>query len=111
MELTPKMIAFRRSDDARTELARLLNEPALKQAIEVIREAGIPKSIPQLDSRNHPDTVVAHKFHEMVGINSALDALSRLTLPMNEHPDDHAEEEPFSHTLPKHLQKLPTFTK
>lgn len=105
------MIAFRNSDDARAELARILNEPVMKQAIEAIRDAGVPKTIPQLDSRNHPDTVVAHKFHEMVGINSALEAFVRLTYPMNKHPDDKEEEEPFAHTLPKHLQKMPNFIK
>ena len=110
MELTPKMIAFRKSDDARAELARLINEPVMRQALEAIRDAGVPKSIPQLDSRNHPDTVVAHKFHEMVGINSAIDALTRMTFPLNQHPDDKEEEEPFAHTLPKHLRKMPTIT-
>ncbi len=104
-------MAFRASDDARTELAQLLAQPVLKKAFDAIREKGVPKSIPQIDNRNHPDTVIAHKFHEMVGINYALDLFERMTFPLNEHPDDQtdAEQEPYAHSLPAHLREMPKF--
>ena len=109
MDPQTKIIAFRRSDDARTNLGHLLNDPTLKAAIEAIREKGIPKSIPKLDTKNHPDTIIAHEFHKMVGINYALDLLTRMTFPLDQHPDDaqEREENPWEHNLPAHLRGNP----
>jgi hypothetical protein len=108
MEKQSKIMAFRKSDDARTELGNLLGNKTLQWAIDAIREKGIPKSVPKVDTLNHPDTIIAHEFHKMVGINYALDLLERMTYPLDTHPEDEKEpEEAFVHTLPAHLRTPP----
>jgi len=109
MEEQSKIRAIRASDDARAQVGEWLSHPIAKQVFEAIRERGIPKNIPQIDNRNHPDTVIAHKFHEMVGLNLALDLFARMTYPLNEHPDDkrEAEEEAYLHSIPAHLRGGP----
>jgi len=109
MESKSKIMAFRKSDDARAELGMLLGNKTLQLAISAIREKGVPKSIPQIDTRNHPDTIIAHEFHKMVGINHALDLLERMTYPLDTHPDDEreGEEEAYAHSLPPILRGKP----
>lgn len=109
MESKSKIMAFRKSDDARAELGMLLGNKTLQLAISAIREKGVPKSIPQIDTRNHPDTIIAHEFHKMVGINHALDLLERMTYPLDTHPDDEAETEEVPHAwnLPANLRGKP----
>ena len=102
-----KTILFRKSDSNRQQLNHLLNDPVMKMALDAIREAGVPKSMPEIYAGVHPDTIIAHDYHKKVGINEALSALSAMTFPLNEAPDDVKEETPFEHTLPKELRKLP----
>jgi len=110
MEKKSKIIAFRSNDTLRTELGSALGGNAMQLAFEAIRERGIPRSIPQIDARNHPDTIIAHEYHKMVGINLALDLLERLTYPLDTHPEDEKEqEEAFAHTLPPYLREMPKF--
>jgi len=108
MTLTPKIKAFRASTEDRAELSRALQVPAVMRAFIALREAGVPRTIPELDSRNHPDTIVAHTFYKFVGRNETLDDFERLTFPMNEAPDEKEEiETPFQHSLPPELRTQP----
>ena len=104
MTLNHKIIAFRRSDSARAELAVLLNNPTLKAAFAAVLEAGVPREIPKMDARNHPDTDISHHFYRMVGINSVLEMLDKMTYPLEDIAADHDVEEPFAHSLPVHLR-------
>ena len=108
MDKQSKIMAFRTNDTLRTELGNALGGNAMRLAFEAIRERGIPRSIPQIDTRNHPDTIIAHEYHKMVGINMALDLLERLTFPVDTHPEDEKDqEEAYVHTLPAHLRTPP----
>lgn len=109
MESKSKIRLIRESDDARAQIGEWLAAPIAKQVFEALRERAIPRSIPQIDNRNHPDTIIAHKYHEMVGANNTLDWFSRLTYPLDTHPDDgaEAEEVPHAWNLPAHLRGGP----
>lgn len=104
-----KTIAFREQEGLRAQLKDLLANPVLKSALDAIREAGIPKSMPEIYSGVHPDTIVAHDYHKKVGINEVLATLTALTFPLNSAPDETPEEVPFEHALPPELRKAPNF--
>lgn len=102
-----KTILFRKSEHLRQQLNNLLNDPVMKQALDAIREAGVPKSMPEIYAGVHPDTIIAHDYHKKVGINEVLAALNTMTFPLNEAPEDIKDEVPFEHTLPKELRSPP----
>jgi len=99
-----KTIAFRKSDTNRAQLNELLQHPVLKSALDAIREAGVPKSMPDIYAGVHPDTIIAHDYHRKVGINEVLSALVGMTYPLNEAPEESKDEAPFEHSLPKELR-------
>lgn len=102
-----KTAAFRKSEHLRQQLSSLLDNPVLKQALDAIREAGVPKSMPEIYAGVHPDTIIAHDYHKKVGINEVLAALITMTFPLNEAPEEIKDEVPFEHTLPMELRKPP----
>lgn len=102
-----KTVLFRKSEHLRQQLASLLDNPVLKQALDAIREAGVPKSMPEIYAGVHPDTIIAHDYHKKVGINEVLAALITMTFPLNEAPEEIKDEVPFEHTLPKELRTPP----
>lgn len=102
-----KTIEFRKSDTNRAQLNELLQHPVLQLALDAIREAGIPKTMPDIYAGVHPDTIIAHDYHRKVGINEVLSALNSMTFPLNQAPEDQQEETPFEHSLPKDLRELP----
>ena len=104
-----KTIAFREQEGLRAQLKELLANPVLKSALDAIREAGIPKSMPEIYSGVHPDTIIAHDYHRKVGINEVLAALNTMTFPVNSAPDEQVDEVPFEHMLPKELRTPPNF--
>lgn len=99
-----KTIAFRKVDTNRAQLAGLLDHPVMRSALDAIREAGIPKSMPEIYSGVHPDTIIAHDYHRKVGINEVLSALQAMTFPLNQAPEESVEETPFEHALPENLR-------
>lgn len=99
-----KTIAFRKSETNRAQLNEILQHPVLKSALDAIREAGVPKSMPDIYAGVHPDTIIAHDYHRKVGINEVLSALNSMTYPLNEAPEDQKEESPFEHSLPSELR-------
>ena len=103
-----KTEAFRKLDSNRKQLQELLSHPVMKMALDAIREAGIPKAMPNIYAGVHPDTIVAHDYHKKVGINEVLSALVSMTFPLNAAPDEmDREEEPFAHSLPPELRQTP----
>jgi len=99
-----KTLAFRKVATNRAQLQELLNHPVMKSALDAIREAGIPKSMPEIYAGVHPDTIIAHDYYKKVGINEVLSALIAMTFPLNAAPDEQAEEKPFEHNLPPELR-------
>ncbi len=99
-----KTIAFRKMDSHRAQLNELLQHPVLRSALDAIRDAGVPKSMPEIYAGVHPDTIIAHDYHRKVGINEVLSALISMTFPLNEAPEDEKTETPFEHTLPPDLR-------
>jgi hypothetical protein len=101
--INEKILEFRRVENNRAILAELLKQPVLQLALNAVRESGVPKSMPGIYAGVHPDTIVAHDYHRMVGINEAISTLSEMTKPVAS-AEGVQEEAPFVHSLPKHLR-------
>jgi len=99
--------AFRNQEGLRKQLHDLLVSPVLKTALDAIRMAGVPRKLPNLDTRNHPDTIVSHDYHRLVGINEVLDTLEGMTKAPGFAPSEMEEETPFEHAIAPDLQLTP----
>lgn len=111
MDKQLKIHSLRANDSFRTEYGAAINAPAFQMGLTALYEYARKQRISDIEMRNMPDTVASRLLWKQQGFYEALDWIARLTYPLNQHPDDQLEEEPFAHTLPKHLQKMPTITK
>ncbi len=96
---------FRNSEPLRVELADLLSNPTMVMALSAIRERSRPRNLPDPMPGSHPDTTVAHRFYQLLGINEALDMLHQLTeKPAPQDNQDELESQPYFHGLPEPMK-------
>ena len=100
---------FRSNQDLRDRLNVLLQDPVLKLALEAIGDKARPRLLVAPRPHAPLDTLVAHHFHRLAGIQVALDTLRKLT---EENPVVREEDDPlrepaendFEHTLPPKMR-------
>lgn len=105
MKFTEKQ--FRDHPELRAELEKLLDNPALKHALEIVEDSAKPRAAPQARPNAHLDTLTSQHYYKIAGIQSAVDRLHRLTrenLPEEQQEDD-LSSQPYWHTLPKEIQE------
>lgn len=98
---------YRDSPELRTELEKLLENPALKHALEIVEDLAKPRAAPQARPNAHLDTLTSQHYYKIAGIQSAVDRLRRLTKEnaAEEQPEDDLSSQPYWHTLPKEVQE------
>ena len=96
---------FKSSEALRVELAVILENPALKEALAILRDDATPSKskMPPMMAGVHYDTTLAHQLHEFAGIQSVLKQLKELTVPNG--VSEESEEREFEHTLPANLKR------
>lgn len=70
---------FRSSAPKREALKLALADPTLQEALSLLREAAIPRSIPAPIPGNHPDTAIAHKWFHSMGVVDHGDTLQAMS--------------------------------
>lgn len=96
---------FREHKEMRADLAVLLENPALKLALAIVEEKAKPRATPQARPNAHLDSLTAHYFQELRGIQKAVDTLRQLQLPNPIVKQDDAQEEPFFDGLPPEMKE------
>lgn len=67
---------FQQDGDRRNKLAKLIANPVLKEALEILKDEIEPKAGPALPIEN--TTVAASLYHQHAGANSIIKGLTRL---------------------------------
>ena len=95
---------FKSSEALRVELAVILENPALKKALAILKDDATPSKskMPPMMAGVHYDTTLAHQLHEFAGIQSVLTKLKDLTVPNNALIDEPEDE--WGHMIPKNLK-------
>ena len=96
---------FKSSEPLRVALAVALEDPALKEALAILRDEATPSKskMPPMMAGVHYDTTLAHQLHEFAGIQSVLTKLKDLTVPYGAKEVD--DEQEFEHMLPDILKR------
>ena len=95
---------FRIHPQLRNELANILKNSTLQDALAIVQDRAKPRSAPEPRPNAHLDTLVAHDFHYKRGIQAAIDLLERLTKAPELH-EESTEESPFAHSLPRQMRE------
>lgn len=84
---SPEISEFLSSAVLRDALRVELEQPGIKAALEALRSAVKPRSIPGPIPGNHPDTAIAHQYYRMFGVQQALTTLELMSTPVGKrHP-------------------------
>lgn len=104
MKYTEKQ--FRDHTEMRAELEKLLENPTLKFALEIVEESAKPRRLPEPRPNVHFDTLTSQQYYRLFGIQSAVDKLKKLTTENapNEKEEDELSSQPYFNTLPKEMQ-------
>lgn len=90
---------FRSNDVNRAAIVDFLNNPAIGQAFAILSQA--PQKEPAFMPGVPFDTTLAHEHCKMIGANSILRGLIRMTHPLAQSPEERealgTEEEPFDY--------------
>jgi hypothetical protein len=73
---------FTRDEDKRNKLAKLLKDPVLREALEILESEVEPRT--DLPVTLASDTVSAHRYHQFAGVYHVTKGLVRLTKKVKE---------------------------
>lgn len=104
MKYTEKQ--YRDHKELRIELEKMLESPALKHALEIVEELAKPRRLPEPRPNVHFDTLTSQQYYRLLGIQSAVDKLKKLTTENapEEKEEDELSSQPYFNTLPKEMQ-------
>lgn len=88
-------IEFTKDEDKRNKLAKLLKDPVLKEALEILESEVEPRT--DLPVTLASETVSAHRYHQFAGVYHVTKGLARLTRQTKE----------IKVPQPKQLRKAP----
>lgn len=109
----PKLMTeaeFRNHDNLRGELEGLLNNPVLALVLRIAEDAVKPRGSVLLDGRpgDHIDTLSSQKYWRLVGGQSTIDRIYRMT-KANPTTEEAAlkefDENPFAYTLSQTMRE------
>ena len=96
-------IQFRNHSNLRDELDKLLSNPTMKMALEIVADRAKPRSTPEPRPNAHLDTLIAQEYKHKQGVQWAIDAIHRLTQPAEIEGNDFQNEAEFQHSLPPEM--------
>lgn len=110
MMFTKEIQEFRRSSTYVRDLAQLLENPTLKEALERLDTLCRPRSMPSPMPGVAHDTTIAHAYCECMGVTKAIRALKAMAVAVEDgeiNEDGEIEEEPFVANLPPEFRSRP----
>ncbi len=99
---------FRLDDKKRATIIDILSNPTVQQAFSILTQ--VPSREPSFVAGVPLDTTIAHEFCKMVGANSVMRGLVRMTHAIDKSPEeveDRGEEEPFEHLKEQYKAPVP----
>lgn len=75
-------IEFTKNEDKRNKLAKLLKDPVLREALEILEREVEPRTDLPVTLANA--TIAAHRYHQFAGVYQVTKGLVRLTQPTKE---------------------------
>ena len=98
-------IQFRNHSNLRDELDKLLSNPTMKMALEIVADRAKPRSTPEPRPNAHLDTLIAQEYKHKQGVQWAIDTLNRLTKLPDIAEDAVNDEGEFDHSLPREIRE------
>lgn len=81
--MSPEIHLFRLSDAKRSRLADLLNDPVMKEALEILEFSSLPTRTPRPPDPTIPyETYIAHKYRELQGRVAVIRDLKNMIEPV-----------------------------
>lgn len=106
---SPEIQKFRTSELLTQGLKTLLSDPTLQQALQAIRVAATPATLPEPMPGVHYDTVIAHHFHTQMGVHRTLATLEMMCFSKgkSDFEQEDSQSQPFASSLPADLATPP----